>query len=168
MTQHTLFDRPPIGDHPFDYADNSTPDTPPPEPKRRRVWFPEVADHEWFGIPDMPRVVNLNTAEYDLRIDRRTPYGNPYIIGRDGDRAEVIEKFRRALAQRILRGEVTHKVLVALGNLNGWNGVRLGCHCAPQTCHGDVWAKAIDAALRYNERQFLMLVRQHFTKERAP
>ncbi len=30
----------------------------------------------------------------DILIDRSGPYGNPYLIGRDGNRLEVIQKFR--------------------------------------------------------------------------
>ena len=40
-----------------------------------------------------------------VRIDRKTKWGNPFVIGRDGSRERVVEKFRGwALAKRN-RGE---------------------------------------------------------------
>ena len=46
----------------------------------------------------------------------------------DGDRAEVIRKYRRYLFTR-------PDLLAALPELTGQ---RLGCFCAPQACHADV------------------------------
>ena len=61
-------------------------------------------------------------------VGRPTPWGNPFVIGRDGDRAHVIARFRaglttdqRAAARRELRGK------------------DLVCWCAPLPCHADVW-----------------------------
>ena|SRR5215207_2478283 len=40
----------------------------------------------------MTEVVNIRHEEYDVRIDRRSRWGNPFKIGPDGNREEVIEK----------------------------------------------------------------------------
>jgi hypothetical protein len=37
----------------------------------------------------------------DIRIDRRTQFGNEFIIGRDGSRADVIAKFEIAERARL-------------------------------------------------------------------
>ena len=76
-------------------------------------------------------VVNLRHAPYDVRIDRRTPWGNPFVIGRDGDRAAVIAKYRAWI--------LTQPQLLA--RLIELRGKRLGCWCAPLPCHGDVLAE---------------------------
>lgn len=75
-------------------------------------------------------VVHCKRAPFDVYIGRPGPWGNPFQIGRDGTRAEVIAKFEASLtdeqrerARRELRGKV------------------LGCWCAPQPCHGDVLAR---------------------------
>jgi len=39
-------------------------------------------------------VVNMKTDPYDVRIDRKSRWGNPFIIGKDGTREEVIERHR--------------------------------------------------------------------------
>ena len=66
------------------------------------------------GIPLPPTVVNLKYDKFDIRIDRRSEYGNPFHIGKDGNRTEVIAKFRQHLARRIIAGKVTHAQLVTM------------------------------------------------------
>ena len=71
-----------------------------------------------------------------VRIDRATKWGNPFVIGRDGDRARVIEKYRVWLWREIRAGRIGLDELAAL------DGKRLACWCAPEPCHGDVLAEA--------------------------
>ena len=83
------------------------------------------------------RVVHCKRAPYDVYIGRGRGgrWGNPFVIGRDGDRREVIEKYERWL--------LTHpELLAALPELRGRT---LGCWCAPRPCHGDVLARLADA-----------------------
>lgn len=86
------------------------------------------------------RVVNLDKAEpYDVYIGRGTPWGNPYAIGFSGDRNEVIRKFKYDFDRGFVRdGEEFKKRLRALA------GKRLGCHCKPFACHGDVLAEYLN------------------------
>lgn len=81
-------------------------------------------------------VVNLNFEQFDVRIDRKSPWGNKFIIGKDGDRTKVIADHRNWLWKKIRDDEID---LVALAELDG---KRLGCHCAPLDCHGDTLEKA--------------------------
>jgi len=74
-------------------------------------------------------VVHCKRDEFDVYIGRGTKWGNPYIIGRDGDRKEVIDKYRQYIVMR-------RKDL--LNDLEELKGKRLGCWCAPKACHGDV------------------------------
>lgn len=70
-------------------------------------------------------------ARYDVFIGRPSKWGNPFVIGRDGDRAMVIAKYeawvRDQPALRAALVELCGKVL--------------GCYCAPLPCHGDVLAR---------------------------
>ena len=81
------------------------------------------------------RVVNIHAEECDVYIGRPSDWGNPFEIGKDGNRDEVIRLYAQwffaqpelvARARRELRGK------------------RLGCHCAPKRCHGDVLRKVAD------------------------
>ena len=71
-----------------------------------------------------------------VRIDRATKWGNPFVIGRDGDRARVIAKYRARLWREIRADHIGLDELAAL------LGKRLMCWCAPEPCHGDVLAEA--------------------------
>jgi hypothetical protein len=39
-------------------------------------------------------VVNLKREAYDVYIGRGSKWGNPFVIGPDGDRMEVLAKYR--------------------------------------------------------------------------
>lgn len=93
------------------------------------------------------QVVNVRSDEYDVYIGRDsrrgdTRWGNPWshrdIAGtrRVATRADAIECYRRELWQRIRLGVVSLEQLAEL------HGKRLGCHCKPEACHGDVLAAA--------------------------
>lgn len=77
----------------------------------------------------MSKVVHCKRDPYDVYIGRPGPYGNPFTIGKDGNRDEVVEKYAAwVLTQTdllaIIRVELKDKVL--------------GCWCAPKLCHGDI------------------------------
>lgn len=82
------------------------------------------------------RVVNLNHEDYDVFIGRPSLWGNPFRIGRDGDRTEVLRKF-----EYWIRNEVPHLIDMACEVLKGQT---LGCYCKPLACHGDIWVKLIN------------------------
>lgn len=76
---------------------------------------------------------------FDTYIGRGTLWGNPYAIGQDGDREEVIRKFAYDFNRGFLRGgEDFNEKLKAL------RGHTLGCHCKPYACHGDVLAEYLN------------------------
>jgi hypothetical protein len=79
----------------------------------------------------MEYVVHCKKAKYDIYIGRPTKWGNPYNIGRDGDRLEVITKYRYWLYRQ---PELLKAAKIEL------KGKVLGCWCAPLACHGDVLA----------------------------
>lgn len=90
----------------------------------------------------MTEVVNLKTHEYSVYIGRwnswkklpKSKWHNPYSIGKDGTREQVIEKYREYLLQN-------DDLLEALPELYGQV---LGCWCKPAPCHGDTLAKYAD------------------------
>lgn len=72
-------------------------------------------------------------------IMRGTRWGNPFVIGRDGDRAEVVALYRRWLWQAI---QADPGMADAVRQLHGRD---LCCCCAPAACHGDVLVAAAAA-----------------------
>ena len=97
---------------------------------RRHIPFISVDGALVYNLRSMPG--NLDA----VRIDRDTHWGNPFRIGRDGDRTEVVARYRRWLWQRIEAGEID------LGDLAALHGRSLACWCAPAACHGEVLARA--------------------------
>lgn len=70
-------------------------------------------------------VVHCKKEKYDVYIGRPSKWGNPFTIGKDGTRDEVIGRYKtwvetQTLPYEELRGKV------------------LGCWCAPLPCHGDI------------------------------
>ena len=82
----------------------------------------------WFG---MMRVLNKR-VDYILKdsvyIGRPSKWGNPFVVGRDGSRIEVIRKYEAWIREQGV-------LMACLGELRGKD---LVCWCAPLKCHGDV------------------------------
>ena len=90
------------------------------------------------------RVVHCKKEAFDVYIGRPSVWGNPFEIGRDGIREEVIQKYRCWITQQpglmeqlpMLRGKV------------------LGCWCSPKGCHGDVLAELADYGIQHQSELF--------------
>ena len=76
-------------------------------------------------------VVNKYKENFDVYIGRGTLFGNPYEIGKDGNRLEVIQKYKKWFIEKLKDFEFKKQVL----NLKG---KKLGCFCKPKLCHGDI------------------------------
>ena len=81
----------------------------------------------------MTEVVNFRNEEYDLLVCRPSKWGNPFQIGRDGNRERVIKMYEIHIRRR-------PDLIAALPELVG---KRLGCYCHPLPCHGDVLVKLL-------------------------
>lgn len=83
------------------------------------------------------KLINIKIHEKPnegIYIGRPSVFGNPFVIGKDGDREEVIDKYRSWLLNRVL--ERNSKVIAALKKLNDDNV--LVCYCSPLKCHGEI------------------------------
>ncbi|MGY6409898.1 MAG: DUF4326 domain-containing protein [Alkalilacustris sp.] len=96
------------------------------------------------AVPSLPsrpvRVLNAREVGRDVPgavyCGRPSPWGNPFRIGKDGTRAEVVAKFREWL---MARPELVAKARAEL------RGRDLICWCAPAACHCDVLAEVANA-----------------------
>lgn len=82
-------------------------------------------------------IINLasNSNHNVVYIARPSKWGNPFRIGVDGTRSEVIEKYRDYI--------LSNPDL--LGSLHELAGKDLGCWCKPLPCHGDVLEELLAA-----------------------
>ena len=62
---------------------------------------------------------------------------NPFKVGKDGTREEVIQKYETYIRSRL------DKDLDLVTELREMRGKRLGCWCKPEACHGDVLIKLL-------------------------
>ncbi len=89
------------------------------------------------------RVVHVDKEPFEVYIGREnterglkgSKWGNPFLIGRDGTRAEVIAKYEIWI-------KTQPHLIAALPELKG---KVLGCYCAPKACHGDVLLQLANA-----------------------
>lgn len=82
---------------------------------------------------------------YDVYIGRECTFGgwnlsrsewaNPYRIGRDGTREDVIEKYKAYVERNNLKARIQSEL----------KGKVLGCWCKPLACHGDVLVEIANA-----------------------
>lgn len=87
------------------------------------------------AMPGQTTVVHCRRDAFDVYIGRPSKWGNPFLIGQDGNRQEVVEKYEQWLQTRP----------ELLAQIKGLKGKRLGCYCAPLLCHGDVLARWADS-----------------------
>jgi len=64
-----------------------------------------------------------------IYIGRGSIYGNPFIMGKDGDRKTVVNKFYHYALWRLSREP---------NWLDGLKDKDLVCYCHPALCHGDI------------------------------
>lgn len=81
----------------------------------------------------MPKVLNRGglfkpIPKGAILVARPSKWGNPFKLGKDGTREEVIAKYRQWLLNN-------PKLLSQLDELRGKD---LVCYCSPLSCHADV------------------------------
>jgi hypothetical protein len=81
----------------------------------------------------MTTVVNKHKSKFTVYIGRGSKWGNPFVIGTDGTRAEVIQMYEDYIRNK-------PELLAQLPELEG---EILGCFCKPAACHGDVLIKLL-------------------------
>lgn len=106
--------------------------------KTRVIHVRDLADH--------PDGVYIGRAVPRAKLSK-SRYANPFIIGIDGDRDDVIRKFGRWLGgdPELVRENGEPPTLADIHR--DLRGKALACWCAPQPCHGDVLALLADHVL---------------------
>lgn len=78
-----------------------------------------------------------------IYIGRPGDWGNPYVIGRDGSREDVVRKYCAYL--------LSNRKL--LGRLHELSGKSLSCWCHPNLCHGHILMELANDAKIPNARR---------------
>lgn len=91
-----------------------------------KEWMADSANNEYVGRAG---VVFVDGVRFP---PRASEFANPFKIGKDGTREEVLEKYSVYMKERL------GKQPALLEKLVGLRGKRLGCWCAPEPCHANI------------------------------
>lgn len=87
----------------------------------------------------MPKVLNKykdSIPENSIYIGRPSKWGNPFSIGKHGNREEVIKQYREWIMKK---PQLIKEARIEL------KGKDLVCFCAPKLCHGDVLLEIVNS-----------------------
>lgn len=90
-----------------------------------REWM-EDKDNVYVGRAG---IVFIDDQRYP---DKSSPFANKYKIGPDGDRQQVLRKYKRWLMDKVLEDDHFREELMKL------KGKNLGCWCHPENCHANI------------------------------
>lgn len=71
--------------------------------------------------------------------EKSSNFANPYKIGKDGTREEVLEKYKEYIINKINNNPELMR------ELNSMKGKKLGCWCFPERCHGNILLELIES-----------------------
>jgi hypothetical protein len=94
--------------------------------------------------PEWKAAVEAGTAVYIGRRCGKFPgstYGNPYKVGADGTRDEVVAMYKHDWHAQLTAepGAVPFREMI-----EALRGKVLGCWCAPKRCHGDALVELLE------------------------
>lgn len=85
---------------------------------------------QWSKRIGTTTIVNItHVKEYDVYCGRPSEWGNPYVIGKDGSRNEVLVKYGIYLSKNMRIARRAKKLLI---------GKTIGCFCCPESCHLEI------------------------------
>ncbi|WP_419663862.1 hypothetical protein Dvar_40910 [Desulfosarcina variabilis str. Montpellier] len=126
-------------------------------PYARQVFVDPYNNEIEYPNPGTIRIVNRkdlpprSSNTIRIAIDRPHLLGNPFIIGRDGDRETVIKKYREWLNAEFCKNPrdphltpIDREMMrIHKAYLDG-KDVHLVCNCHPLPCHGQVIKEIIE------------------------
>lgn len=108
-----------------------------PRYQNLKEWM-EDDSNVYIGRGGVVFIENPDTGIKERFPKNSSPFHNPFKIGNNGTRAEVIQMYREYIVDKLNNDKNLKKMLL---NLKGKN---LGCWCHPEPCHGDVLLELID------------------------
>lgn len=86
---------------------------------------------------------------YDYYIGRPSKLGNPFLIGRDGDRDEVCDKYIEYFNDNLtmIDSNISEGWKEVVRLYRQYGKLNLVCYCYPLRCHGDYIKQVVDYSL---------------------
>ncbi len=95
-------------------------------------------------IPPLP-------TDIGRKNDGSSLLGNKFVIGKDGNKKEVVEKYRNWLFEEVKKEAEVYKELEKLAARAKVRDIKLGCLCKPEGCHSDVIKSCVEWLIRENK-----------------
>lgn len=108
-----------------------------PEYNNLKDWMDDP-DNIYIARAGIIFITNKDTGKKGRFPKASSVFANPFKIGRDGTREEIIEKYREYIETKLEQSPELITKLVSL------RGKTLGCWCYPEACHGDVLLELIE------------------------
>ena len=80
------------------------------------------------------KVVHCKKEPYDVYIGRGSKWGNPFVIGPDGTREDVMSKCEMYIMNNPYLIQCLPELI----------GKTVGCWCKPKPCHGDILKRMVE------------------------
>lgn len=88
---------------------------------------------------------NKRKGDQGIYVGRPNPLGNPFVIGRDGEREDVIAKYSEWLNVLLQDPDsIQSREIGRLTQLARKQDITLVCWCCPLACHAEVIRDAIN------------------------
>lgn len=81
--------------------------------------------------------------EYDFKVDRSSPLGNPFPLKNEKDRDEVCDRYRQYFHENKSKPKMRFTLALLLHMYKKYSKLRLFCWCAPKRCHAETVAEYI-------------------------
>ena len=107
-----------------------------PEYDNLKIWM-EDSNNVYVGRAGVV-FIKKEDGEKERFPKRSSIFANPFKIGSDGSRDEVLEKYRIYITKKLDNNNSLQEELLKL------EGKNLGCWCAPEPCHANILLELID------------------------
>ena len=94
--------------------------------------------------------VTKPTKQYDIRVDRASILGNPFVLDNENDRNDVCNKYDAYFLKKIKNNNINFiSELNRIVRMHNYHGkVRLFCWCTPKRCHADIIKKWLENEIK--------------------
>jgi hypothetical protein len=100
-------------------------------------WVNDDENNVYIGRAGVVFIEDKKTGKKERFPKQASEFQNPFKIGKDGTRDEVIDKFRKYIVAKLGSDSNLKDALLKM------EGKKLGCWCAPEPCHGNVLLELI-------------------------
>ena len=103
------------------------------------------------GVNAMISIKNLRNEKpknpWDVKMDRTSFFGNPFIMKDESERNDVCEKYKEWFYSELFDSAVQAELFILKETYKQYGRLNLFCWCAPKRCHAEIIRDYIFATL---------------------